>query len=168
MWVLASQKESKREEDIHLVSCDKSCTALGKEGKKKGSEEKSRPTLPCTYILPWCRVVGLPLNLSRDKAVQGIIHLPVPFSISSSLAGTFCPPLKHKIPSVRNRRTHSPLHSFSTSSLNYKCTTGKQRGWCCRETGEGDKLRDGKRTERCFGSRANISDSGKEMSKEKI
>lgn len=90
--------------------------ALGKEEKKRRSEEKDRPSLPCTYILPWCLVVGLPLNLSRDKAVQGIIHLPVPFSISSTLAGTLCPPLKHKIPSVRNSRTYSPLRSFSSSS----------------------------------------------------
>lgn len=42
--------------------------------------------------------------------------------------------------------------SCSSSSLDYKCTTGKQRGWCYRATGERDKL--GNRTERCSGGMA--------------
>lgn len=79
-------------------------------------------------------LVGQPLHSSGDKAAQGIIHLPAPFSISATLAGTFCPlpaALKHKIPSVRNSSTHSSslvpfshTSSSSSSSLDYKCATG--------------------------------------------
>lgn len=116
----------RRRTDTQRRRCDKS---FGKEEKKRGSEAKDRPSHPRAYFLPWCLVVGLPLNLSRDKAVQGIIHLPVPFSISSTLAGTFCPPLKHKIPSVRNSRTYSPLLSppppplFSGLQMHHKKAT---------------------------------------------
>lgn len=82
--------------------------------KKKNPREEKGPSNPASHLsLPWCPVVGLPLNLSGDKAAQGIIHLPVPFSISGGLAGTFCPPLKYKMPSVRNSGTYSPLHSLS-------------------------------------------------------
>lgn len=115
-WVQAKQRMREKWKDFHHRTCDESSKELGKEEIKRGSEEKDRSSLPRTNFLPWCLVVGLPLNLSRDKAVQGIIHLPVPFSISSTLAGTFCPPLKHKIPSVRNSRTHSPLCSLFSSS----------------------------------------------------
>lgn len=86
-------------------------------------------------LLPRHLLVGQPLHLSGDKAARGIIHLPAPFSISATLAGTFCPlpaALKHKIPSVRNSGTHSSsllpfshASSSSSSSLDYKCATGK-------------------------------------------
>lgn len=70
---------------------------------------------------------------------------------------------------MRNSRTYSPLCSplllllLVLYSLDYKCTTGKQRGWCYRRTGERGKL-----TERCFRSTMCISESGKKMSKEKM
>ncbi|KAM7366996.1 hypothetical protein PAMP_014926 [Pampus punctatissimus] len=71
------------------------------------------------YVLAAVRYMtgSVRLMFVGDKAAQGIIHLPVPFSISSTLAGTFCPPLKHKIPSVRNSRTYTPPPPYSPPLL---------------------------------------------------
>ncbi len=56
---------------------------------------------------------------------------------------------------MRNSRTYSPLHAFSSSSSPLWITNApqeKQRGRCCQKMGKRDKLGEGKRTERCFRS----------------
>lgn len=137
------------------VSRMKSTTARKPPQKEEkwGVGDKGRDAYdpPPTYFFPWCLVVELPLNLSRDKAAQGIIHLPDPFSFSSALAGTFCAPphttttphtpaLKHKTASVRNSRIH-----FSFPAPPTDCEGAQRRsrrGRRYRATGGRHKLGD--------------------------
>lgn len=134
-------------------------------------EKKDQSSL--VPFLPRSPVDGLPLNLSRDKAARGIIHLPVPFSISGTLAGTFCPPLKHKIPSVRNSGTHSPLRSFSptpTPSLLSGSPTrhGKANVGGGVERRKKQTHSERKQTGGGSRGRASISESGREMRRGEI
>lgn len=139
-WLLLKSTKHTLIETIlyNLLSFD---SKVEKKVKMEAKEKKYRPNLPLNLFSHGTQLLGC-LYLSRDKAAQGIIHLPVPFSISSTLAGTFCPPLKHKIPSVRNSGTHSLLRSFLLL-LSFRRKTAPQesgRGWWCRKTAETDRV----------------------------
>lgn len=127
-----------------------------KEGEWGGRVGCVQPTYYLLFF-PWCLVLGLPLNLSRDKAAQGIIHLPDPFSFSGPLAGTFCPPpptttpntptLKHKTAPVRNSRTHSPFHAPPHPRLRLRRRPKEKQTWAVLQN-NGRKTQ----TQRHFGS----------------
>lgn len=117
-------------------------------GKLDRRKEWESLSCTCSPLSPWVPSCWVAFKFVQGQAVRGIIHLPVPFSISSSVAGTFWPPLKHKTPSERNIETISPPPLWITNAVQEGDLGG------AAETGAGARER----------GWASISENGKQMS----